>query len=94
MTRCPNTHRPIQWRGKRKYSLAGRTLQCVREVGHGGPCAWEPVYDAEWVRNTPQVPTAPAVVKVIDDVFVPQTPEQIAAGDARYREMLLRRRRG
>lgn len=94
MTRCPNTHRPIQWRGKKKYALAGRTLQCVREAGHGGPCAWEPVGSS--VTFPLDIPGLNALDQAMNGrpEPKPQTPEQIAAGDARYREMLLRRRRG
>ena len=42
-SRCSHTSRPSQFRGKSRYRLAGRTLRCVLESCHPGPCAMEPV---------------------------------------------------
>lgn len=85
--RCPNTARPSQFRGRARYRFAGVTFQCVLEAGHAGPCGMEPVY----VEPGPPL-TQTELAKVPERRWAPQIPEQIAASDARYRDMLRRRR--
>lgn len=99
MNRCPNTTTPRQHLGRKRYRLARREMRCVREEGHEGPCAWEPaplqvVPDARVaeIASDPLYAAPHEVAALAKEVAKARTPEQIAASDARYREMLRRRR--
>lgn len=98
MTRCPKTARPRQFRGRARYGFAGVTFQCVLEAGHTGPCGMEPVTTVGIDRSGPGGDETVAVemrgARVERVLRMLQTPEQIAAGDARYREHLRRKRAG
>lgn len=100
MTRCPKTARPSQFRGRARYRFAGVTFQCVLEAGHAGPCGMEPLPTPVDVNvmaaQHDRAMSAGIAANLTQDslAFTPQTPEQIAAGDARYREHLRRRRHG
>jgi hypothetical protein len=40
--KCPYFKKPRQWRGRKRYNLASRTLRCILDKWHAGPCALEP----------------------------------------------------
>lgn len=88
--RCPTEKTWRQGRGP-SDPRRGTIHQCVLESGHPGPCAMEPTrrISPGYVRI--QAEADARADKALDAVLKPQTPEQIAAGDARYREHLRRK---